>query len=318
MEVHRIMIKHAALTALALTMLASAAYGSDGSGTAPSDSSTTLKAGAEGKNMDSITIEGEDRVRVRFERPPLDLALDPSTASGLDWESMWTVLAPNSFDFETPLMDRSAYDRAWYTPRPWLNTFSQGPVARFRPNVSGVEKWSFEIADSRGRTVKTFKGDGTPPKELSWDGRASDGSVARTDLTYSYVLNAMDKAGNKRSFVGDAFEIAPHIEQSAGEIRMTFAVGANGDVPAEVVAEAASRINEAGGAAVPVHVDVVAPTLATAKAIAESIATGLRPLLRGEDTRVAMTTQVDSGGGERSSVVIRTGRGKPAPAGKKG
>ena len=39
--------------------------------TATPDSTMRIKAGESGKNFNSITVEGEDRVRVNFDRPEL-------------------------------------------------------------------------------------------------------------------------------------------------------------------------------------------------------------------------------------------------------
>ncbi|HEU4366455.1 MAG TPA: hypothetical protein VFT13_13440 [Candidatus Krumholzibacteria bacterium] len=316
------MITRLGITACAIAAVAFAT-GADAAtekkSNAPADSSMTLPGGSEGKTLESITVEGEDRVRVQFERPPLDLSLDPSTAPGLDWESLWTVLAPESFDFTGPLFARSAFDRAWFAPRPWLETFRSGPVARFRPAVSGVEKWTLEVADSRGGRVARFDGSGKPPKEIAWDGTTTGGGLARADLTYSYVLNAMDKAGNKRSFVGEAFSIPPQLNEKGADVRMSFAVALGADaVPESYLMEAASRINESGSANRPVRVEVTAPTFASAKSIADEIAGTLKPLLRGDASRIMATTTVDAGGGERAAVVIQTGAAaSTAPATKK-
>lgn len=90
------------------------------------------------------------------------------------------------------------------------------PAARFRPKVTGVEQWGLEVADSRGRTVAWFQGSGNPPLEITWDGTTIDGRRARSDLTYWCVLNATDKAGNRRSFIGDSFRIAPYVVDNKG------------------------------------------------------------------------------------------------------
>ena len=72
--------------------------------TAAPDSSMHIDAGSQGKNFNSITVEGEDRVRVQFDRPELKLDVDPASAPGLDWESVWTALGAESFDFVDPLL----------------------------------------------------------------------------------------------------------------------------------------------------------------------------------------------------------------------
>ena len=299
-----------ALTLAALALDASAAEKS----AAPADTAMTLPGKSGGKTLESITVEGEDRVRVQFQRPPLELVLDPSTAPGLNWESLWTVLAPETFDFTGPVLARSAFDRAWFAPQPWFAGFRTGPVARFRPQVSGVERWSLEVADSRGGRVALFEGNGKPPTEIAWDGNTAEGGLARADLTYSYVLNAMDKAGNKRSFVGDSFQIPPHLDEKGADVRMSFAVATDApSVPEAYIREAASRINESGNASRAVRVEVTAPTFAAAKSIADEVVNSLRPLLRGEDSRVSATTLVDAGGAERAAIVIQTGATTAAP-----
>lgn len=277
--------------------------------TAAPDSSMHIDAGAQGKNFNSITIEGEDRVRVQFDRPELKLDVDPASAPGLDWESVWTALGAESFDFVNPLLERPAYERSPYAPRPWLDSFRDGPVARFRPEVSGAEKWGLEVADSRGQTVARFQGDGKPPKEIAWDGNTIAGTPARPDLTYSYVLNATDKAGNKRSFVGDAFTLPPHVAQSKDAVSMSFPVPVESvqeRVPVAVVLEAATRLNHSSAPTVPVRVEVTGPSAAIAKSIGDEVVASLTPHLYGDPARVTVVASVDTGSAERASVTIRT------------
>lgn len=274
------------------------------------DSTMNIKAGQGGKDFESITVEGEDRVRVQFERPPLAIDLDPASAPGLDWESVWDVLGAESFDFVSPVLERPAYERTPYAPRPWLDEFRTGPVARFKPEVSGVERWSLEVADSRGKTVAKFGGEGKPPKEITWDGTTTDGTPARADLTYSYVLNASDKAGNKRSFLGDSFQVPPRVVETKDGVGLSFAIpidGADAVSPA-LALDAASRLNQLGDPSKPVHVEVTAPTFQLAKSIADDVVAALRPYLLGDPTRIVAATNVDAGGGERASVTIRTAR----------
>jgi hypothetical protein len=275
------------------------------------DSTMTIKAGTEGKNFNSITVEGEDRVRVQFDRPELVLDVDPSKAPGLDFQSVWTALGAESFDFVDPLLARSASDRSPYAPCPWFDSFRDGPVARFRPAVTDVARWSLEVADSRGKTVARFQGDGKPPKEIAWDGATIDGTPARADLTYSYVLNAMDKAGNKRSFVGEGFQLPPHTSSTKEGVSMSFSVpaeSAQDRVPEATVLEAATRLNHESDPATPVRIEVTAPTFNMAKSIADEVVASLRPHLYGEPSRITVATNVDAGGAERASVTIRTVR----------
>ena len=139
------------------------------------DSSMSLKGGEEGTVLKSLTVEGEDRVRIEFERPPLVLDLDPSRAPGLDWDSTWEILGRTGIDFLAPLIAESAYVPSPYMPRPWLDKFQIGDVVRFRPALKDVDRWRLEIVNSRSETVAFFEGKGNPPEEIGWDGRTPDG-----------------------------------------------------------------------------------------------------------------------------------------------
>lgn len=276
--------------------------------TAAADSTMNIKAGQGGKDFDSITVEGEDRVRVQFERPPLKIEIDPASAPGLDWESVLDVLGAESFDFVSPVLERPVFERTPYAPRPWLEEFRSGPVARFRPEVSGVERWSLEVADSRGQTVARFDGAGKPPKEIAWNGTTSDGTPARADLTYSYVLNASDKAGNKRSFLGDSFKVPPRMIESKDGIGLSFSVPTDASVSPALALEVASRLNQAGDPNQPVRVEVTAPTFQLAKSIADEMVATLRPHLLGDPARITAITNVDTGGGGQASITVRIPR----------
>lgn len=291
------------------TALATTAAPAKGKKAAP-DSTMNIKAGQGGKDFESITVEGEDRVRVQFERPPLEIDLDFASAPGLDWESVWDVLGAESFDAVSPVLERPVFERTPYAPRPWLDEFRTGPVARFKPDVSGVQRWSLEVADSRGKTVARFGGDGKPPKEIAWDGTTTDGTPARADLTYSYVLNASDKAGNKRSFLGDSFTVPPRVIETKDGVGLSFAISteSTASVSPALALEVASRLNQAGDPSKPVHVEVTAPTFQIAKSIAEDVLAALRPNLLGDPSRIVAVTNVDAGGGEHASVTIRTAR----------
>jgi len=274
---------------------------------APADSTMNIKAGTGGKDFDSITVEGEDRVRVRFDRPELQIDIDPQTAPGLTWDSVMDVLESETFSFVDPMVARPVAERTPYAPRPWLDQFRPGPVARFQPTVSDVTKWSLEVADSRGKTVASFKGEGKPPKEITWDGTTTDGSTARADLTYSYVLNASDRAGNKRSFLGDSFKVPPRVVDGKGFTGLLFSVSTENfeNEIGPLALESASRLNQLVDATKPVQVEVTAPSFQMAKSIADGIAAAMRPSLLGDPARIATSTQVDAGGGELASVTIR-------------
>ena len=56
------------------------------------DTTMKLLGGEEGTLFKSLKVEGEDRIRIEFERPELILNIDPRTPLGLEWESIHAVL----------------------------------------------------------------------------------------------------------------------------------------------------------------------------------------------------------------------------------
>jgi hypothetical protein len=278
---------------------------------ADTDTTMKLRGGEEGTIFKSLRIEGEDRVRIEFERPPLALDLDPKKAPGLDWESFQTVLDRNGLDLFTPYLLQSAVTRPPRFAWPWFDGFATGSVARFRPLVEGVARWRLTVANSRGETVATFEGKGKPPKEIGWDGKSVNGGPAAPGLTYSYVLEAYDKAGNKRNFVGDGFQIPPYLVHSSDGVSMLFSVtelrGAATTTAAPtppLLFEAASWINQTSSTGRVVRVEVTARSFEEASAAAESVLSYLRPLILGDPARVQPVTRVEPDATDGGTVVI--------------
>ena len=273
----------------------------------------TLKGGEEGTIFKSLRIEGEDRVRIEFERPRLDPDLDPYSAPGLDWENFHSVLDRGGVELTGPYLARSAMDRHPYYARPWLSEFSTGDVIRFRPALDGVERWRLSVANSKGETFTSFEGKGKPPKELAWDGRSQKGQPVAPGYTYSYVLEAFDKAGNKRNFVGDGFEIPSYRLHTPDGIAFLFAGEAlvhdrpevGGEEPASAaVLEAASWINQQPSSTQVVRIEVTAQTFDDANRIAAALTEELGSLLIGDQNRIQAITNVVPDAPDRGTIAI--------------
>src|SRR5262245_32508196 len=147
----------------------------------------TMTGGQEGTAFGSLTVEGEDKIHIEFERPELDLHLDARSTKGLELGNASEILDRQPVDLTTTMLQASAQERSPYIARPWLDELASGPVARFRPAVEGVERWKLVVADSLGQSVREYSGQGKPPKEIVWDGSTVSGQPALPGLTYSYV-----------------------------------------------------------------------------------------------------------------------------------
>jgi hypothetical protein len=305
-------------TVLVLGVLAASAAGrADAEPAAPApDSSMVIPGGTEGATLKDMTIEGEDKIRVEFERPNLDLDLDPRTAPGLDWDHRRDVIDRTDMRFDLPLLTASAGQASPYMGCPWLDGFSTSPVARFHPEVEGVERWTLTVANSRGETVAEFSGKGSAPKEIPWNGLRADGSPAMPGLVYSYVFEAFDKAGNKRNFNGDSFQLPPYRVQADGTLMLLFAASDMGALdparPGALLMEAASWINQTGGPDRPVQVEARARTFDQARALADGVVHGLDGRVLGDPHRLMPLTTVEANAPADGAVTIRV-QAAPAP-----
>src|SRR5262245_20055332 len=282
---------------------------------AKQDSAYTLKGGQEGTVFKSLTVEGEDRIRFDVERPPLNVELDPSTAPGLDWGSARDVLDRTVPDLGTPLVASSAHQPTPWIAHPWLSSFASGSVAKFRPELKGVQTWKLTIVNARGEAVATYQGRGEPPREIAWDGRSQGGAPVVPGLTYSYVLEAHDRAGNKRNFVGQGFKVSAYRLDTPQGPTLTFAgrelpsqdprkptVADGAAVP--LLIEATTWINQAPNPSKPVRVTVSARTYDEANALAASVARQMTPFLLGDPARLQTTAEVRPDAPEGGMVVI--------------
>jgi len=269
---------------------------------ASSDSVMTLQGDQEGTVFKDLVVEGEDRIRIEFERPELHVDIDPQTAPGLEWGSIQEVLDRSELELVPPFLHASACEHSPYLARPWLDQFASESIARFRPQVEGVDRWQLLIANSRGETVASFEGNGKPPRQICWDGSALDGTAVPPGLTYSYVLEAFDRAGNKRSFVGQGFELpAYRLETSDGTVMLfsgreildsSVSSLKNSSLPPSLLLEVVSRINQCKHVDQPVRVAVTARSFEKAKTLADGIVKTIEPLIFGGLARVQPVTKV--------------------------
>jgi hypothetical protein len=305
------------------TKSADAALKASGAGPAPptettaasQDSAYTLKGGQEGTVFKSLTVEGEDRIRFDIERPPLRVDLDPGKAPGLEWGSARDVLDRTVPDFAAPLVATSAHDPSPWLAHPWLSGFASGAVARFRPELKGVERWKLTIVNARGEAVANYQGRGEPPREIVWDGRSQGGALVVPGLTYSYVLEAHDRAGNKRNFVGQGFKVSAYRLDTPEGPMLTFS---GRELPSQdprrpasaepaavpLLIEAASWLNQAPNPGRPIRVTASARSYDEANALANHVAKQMAPHLIGDPSRVQITAEVRPDAPEGGAVVI--------------
>ena len=284
-----------------------------------------LRGDREGTVFKSLTVEGEDRIHVDFERPELKIDLDLEKAPGLEWGSALDVLNRDNSDLEAPLAALSAAQMTPYLARPWLSEFATGAVARFHPEAQGVERWKLVVVNSKGMPVQAFSGKGDPPHEIVWDGRSANGTPVTPGLTYSYVFEAYDRAGNKRNVVGQGFTVTayrlegpegPIMVFSASELANAAAVnhppaapgGSEAPVAAPIILEVASWLNQSERIGQPIRVTATARSRDQADQLANDVRRALTPLVLGDPGRLSALAVVEPDAPEAGTLSIAPGK----------
>ena len=63
---------------------------------------------------------------------------------------------------------------------------------------AGTQGWELRIVDAGGKTVKTMRGRGRPPKDVHWEGTDDLGQPLEGSLGASYEIRVTDAAGRQR------------------------------------------------------------------------------------------------------------------------
>jgi hypothetical protein len=271
-----------------------------------------MRGGSDGTVFRTLTVEGEDRVHVDFERPVLELDVKPEDAPGLDLGSARDVLDRTAPDVTGPLLATTAQAPSPYTGRPWLSQLATGAVARFRPAVQDVQRWKLTVANSKGETVTSFTGTDAPPREIAWDGRSTNGAPVVPGLTYSYVFEAWDKAGNRRNFVGNGFEVSAYRIAGAAGSTCVFSgrdLATSGNAravagsPSPVVLEVASWLNQTRPGP-RIQVTATARTFDQASAMSAGVTRQLAALVLGDPARIQALNQVEPDAPEAGTIKV--------------
>lgn len=120
---------------------------------------------------------------------------------------------------------------------------------------------------------------------------------------YSYVLEAKDKAGNRRNFVGPGFEVAPYRIEKDGQFRIVLS-GASLIGPGAAsrpvgmsdpwVLEAASWMNQYCTPEQTIEIHVSARNHEMAEAMGEIVRVQMAEQLPGSPLRLRVTTEASS------------------------
>ena len=196
-------------------------------------------------------------------------------------------------------------------------------MATFRPDVDGVDHWKLTVANWRGEPVTSFSGKGDAPKDIVWDGRDAKGAPVMPGATYSYVFEAVDRAGNHRHFVGEGFRVAAFRLEGATATTLVFtgaemsAGAASGaakpGAATPLMLEAASWLNQGASLSAPITVTTTARSNDEAGSLGRQVSSQLAGIVLGDPARIRVETKVEPDAPPGGAASITTGR-MPATA----
>ncbi|MCD6380586.1 hypothetical protein J7M07_09110 [bacterium] len=254
----------------------------------------------------TMTIKGESLIRIEFERPLLDLKIDPFSVEELGWRHSW-----ESVDFLPYVMNQSAFRRPNFLARPGMDSFVSGKVAVFRPGAKDSDGWQLTVVNSRGKIVGKYKGEGACPEEIKWDGLSLSGKPVDPGLTYSYELKAFDRAGNMRRYIGEGFEISPFIVGTTVGTAFVFsAKGLSGEEyekskgASKILIEVASRLNQMDLLGRDIMVETRARSESLAQSLAEETVNVLKCAIAGDPSRIKSSFAGEMDASDYGSVIV--------------
>jgi len=167
-----------------------------------SNGSPQSETGGENRTLDDVVIKETYEAGREEEKLPINLKSDFSNLveirERINWSSVpWGTgeLNPDFHLFECR------------TSSPELVEISPEPAKLFHVNFEELAHWKLDILASDGNIFCSLNGEGDPPKSIQWDGRGDSGDPLTPGEKYAYSFTATDKAGNRRTFPGEAFVV---------------------------------------------------------------------------------------------------------------
>jgi hypothetical protein len=154
------------------------------------------------QSLDDVIVKETFEAGKEEEKLPIFLKADFSNLVEIKERIHWSSVSWK-YEGEKPAVENfsgklSAPEYAGIAPQ---------PAKIFYLNFEELSSWKIDIFTSDGQNFRTLSGEGNPPKQIAWDGRGNDNTPLVPGESYAYSLTATDRAGNKRTFPGEAFSV---------------------------------------------------------------------------------------------------------------
>ena len=153
--------------------------------------------------LEDVVVKGTYQLGADKEKLPVILKADFSNLVEIPERIHWSVVNWQLGGGQTTL---NLFE--YKTSTPQLVGIIPAPAKVFQLNFKDLSSWKIVIFTSDGRNFRSLSGEGDPPKSVAWDGRGDDGTPLLPGEPYAYSFTAVDRAGNRRTFPGEAFSVS--------------------------------------------------------------------------------------------------------------
>jgi hypothetical protein len=155
------------------------------------------------QSLEDVVVKGTYQLGAEKEKLPVVLKADYSNLVEIPERIHWSVVNWQLGGGQTTL---NLFE--YKTSTPQLVRIIPAPAKVFQLNFKDLSSWKIDIFTSDGRNFKSISGEGDPPKTVAWNGRGDDGTPLFPGEPYAYSFTAVDRAGNRRTFPGEAFSVS--------------------------------------------------------------------------------------------------------------
>lgn len=86
----------------------------------------------------------------------------------------------------------------------------------------GIKNWIINLVDENKQEIKSFAGDGEPPKNITWDGHTTQGQAIDAGSLVKVVFSATDKAGNVTITKPTSLQVDYHPSSAAEQLSINL------------------------------------------------------------------------------------------------
>ncbi|KAA3613874.1 MAG: hypothetical protein DWQ05_16495 [Calditrichaeota bacterium] len=165
---------------------------------------TSEKADSSSNVLDDVVVQAQFKGVFEEDKLPLATNFDYSNETVIENRVNWNSLA--EVENETASAEKEVILPLHFS-QPQFAQIQPAPVKAFRLKFENLQRWQLNITSGDGSQFRQIAGEGNPPESISWDGLSTNKDPLLAGRNYAYSFTAVDKAGNKRTFPGNSFQV---------------------------------------------------------------------------------------------------------------